>query len=239
MDQKAAYCCLNCNNLPPCNAAAGNCLPCCQDCGDTSSCIGGAYFNGGFYKDYIYTVATSSSFMFADIGGDHPTVGGFENYTSIYNSSKQIPCEKNGIKIYQRGGGYWIDESYSYNGPTTTSIIDFEDCDDCPQITTGPSNCINSGPITETQCSTPEECFGCIVEVSCNPACCGPFGFCPCDNPTIYRANSKYKSEITFINPVNLYNSLGENVGNIIGASYNSNDPTRGWQAPACHFFAP
>ena len=37
MDQKQAYCCLNCRNLPPCNAASGNCKECCEDCQDFSN----------------------------------------------------------------------------------------------------------------------------------------------------------------------------------------------------------
>ena len=57
MTKKRAFCCLSCNNLPPCNAAAGNCAECCKDCGDTSKCSSSAYFKDGiFYLDYSATV---------------------------------------------------------------------------------------------------------------------------------------------------------------------------------------
>jgi hypothetical protein len=252
MDEKTAYCCLNCTTSANCCGTCGECPECCKDCRDTSKCKATAYFDGiSFYKDYIYTAIASSSFMFEDQLGGYPGVaGGYENYTSIYDTSKKIPCSKNGSSQYLFDGAYYDKSVWTYNGATTTSKIDFEDCENqddngneigCPRIATGPSDCINGGPITETQCSTPEECYNCIYEVTCGPACCGPFGGCGyCENPTIYRATGKYKTKIDFINPLKLYDKKGKDVGNIIGANYNPNThPESSWAAPQCHFFAP
>ena len=236
MDKKTAYCCLNCTNLPPCNAAAGNCEPCCADCGDTSSCTTTAYFDGSnFFKDYIYTATKSSSYLFYALYGDG-NFGGYENYTSTYDTSKEIPCSKNGSRLDQDDSASFDNNYYSYNGATTTFTTSYEDCDDCPRTTTGPSSCVNGSAITETSCSSPEECFGCIFDVDCSLAC---VPFTTCEAGTIYRAFAKYKTEITFKNPVKLYNSSAEDVGNIISANYNSNNPARSWSAPGCHFFAP
>jgi hypothetical protein len=236
MTPKEAYCCLNCADLPPCNAAAGNCVECCEDCGDTSECLSSAYFDGSsFFKDYIYTANASSSYLYYGLFGD-ANLGGYENYTSTYDTSKEIPCEKNGSRLEQRDSVYFLNNYYSYNGATTTSISNYEDCDYCPITTTGPSSCVNGDPIIETQCSSPEACFDCVFDISCSLAC---VPFSTCIEGTIYRAFETYKTEITFKNPVNLYNSLGENVGNIISADYNSNNPARSWSAPGCHFFAP
>ena len=235
MDEKRAYCCLNCTNLPPCNAAAGNCVECCKDCGDTSSCQTTAYFDGSnFFKDYIYTATASSNYLYwAEFGEGN--LGGYENYTSTYDTSKEIPCSKNGSKQQLYDSPYWYKNYYSYNGATTITTLNYEDCDDCPRTTISASSCVNGDAITETSCFSPEECYGCVLDYNCSYACI-PFDF-SCVEGTIYRAFGKYKTEITFKNPVKLYNSLGEDVGNIIGASYNPNNPTNSWSAPGCHFF--
>jgi hypothetical protein len=64
MDQKQAFCCLNCANLPPCNAAAGNCVPCCKDCEDINGCATTAYFgkDDRIYKKYFATFGGFSRF---------------------------------------------------------------------------------------------------------------------------------------------------------------------------------
>jgi len=228
-----AYCCLTCANLPPCNIEVRNCKECCKNCGDTSKCLGSAYFDGStFFRDYIYKAELTSSYGFNENDGN---TAGYENYISTYDTSRKNPCEKNGSGQDLSDTAYFYKYYYSYNDDTTTITSDYEDCDDCPRTSTGPSSCVNGDAITETECFSPEDCYGCILNQNCSYAC-PPFSF-PCLNPTIYRAYEKYKTEITFKNSVKLYNNKGEEVGNIIGASYDSNNPTRTWSAPGCHYF--
>ena len=237
MTQKEAYCCLSCRDLPPCNAAANNCVECCEDCKNTSECSSSAYFDGSsFFKDYIYTATLFSNYGYFGLLVD-ANIFGYENYISTYDTSQETPCSKNGSRRFYSDGQTFINFYYSYNGATTTTSEDYSSCGgECPIIITAPSQCANGNAITQTQCSSPEECSGCEYNITCTEGC---VPFTVCTTPTIYRASSIYKTGITFKNSVKLYNSLGEDVGNIIGASYNSNNPSRSWSAPACHFFHP
>jgi len=232
MTKKQAYCCLNCSHLsPPCDGAI-DCNICCEDCGDTSACKSSAYFkDGSFYLNHTTTITfnlnanfTNGLAVFEDSGSG----------TSTY-TSKQNKCLSNS----------------SYTSSTT-----FDDGDQFyDQTGCGGTECYGCS------CSDNEECW--TVDRRCGPDCCGTSsascdtciddecpGFnsgcngleCICTSPeddcegTYETANT---AKITFEDPVKLYNKEGQDVGNIIGATYDPCAPCEIWSAPACHFFAP
>ena len=97
MDQKQAFCCLNCTNLPPCNAAAGNCVPCCKDCGDTSQCSTAAFAGTGgkLYKKWKTVVTNTDTITRSGCPCCEWTTS--QVYEDTYNSSFTVLT--NGAKV--------------------------------------------------------------------------------------------------------------------------------------------
>jgi hypothetical protein len=230
MDRKQAYCCLNCTNLPPCNAAAGNCKECCKDCKDTSVCLSSAYFDGvGFYKKWTMTDGYSLSGTPCDI-----SFCGYFN--SSYNATWHSDGTFNSFRNVDADGIGDDHDCISYSGASTAkrtapggsikksgSIYFCEYDFGCGK---GTLNCAN-GEITPP-------CDGCCaIGVTCagEPS---QIEAAPCPNIT---------AKITFSEPVKLYNNKGEEVGlEAYGEYPPSYDPCyaiRGWGPPGCHFFAP
>jgi hypothetical protein len=253
MDKKQAFCCLNCTNLPPCNAAAGNCVPCCADCGDTSNCRSTAYFGkqGGIYKGYISTSSSSppqGEWVFGEysIGGGTTTYNSITQKVTATGFSKFItiqcgPCycgsssESNPSEIaYQE-----TITNCSGEICTTTFIskgICIDDCEECSSEFCFGCGCTCERVFSSTSISTPSNFFARDVT---GPACdaSGPNS---CQNDGACIVPEYTDLTINFIEPLKTYNSLGEIVGDPTpDTEYNPCSPIRIATAPGCHFFAP
>ena len=250
MDQKQAYCCLNCTN---CCETCGECPACCEDCGDTSNCWRSrAYFNGSnFYKDFIFTAINIVNYNVKNV--DTRCEGGkiiinsriITEYSTLRRPGKE--CSVMGrvysnVNMCPNGGGY----SYltSYNGTTYNRKrlcngsyeINYGD-GDCVEgiIESGNTNCPNFN-ITDDCPGYEKECQG----LSCHPTC-GEYAEEDCEG-SASRSNS---ARVHFVNQLNLYNSKGElaNIGEayamdgLTAPSYNPCNPLATWFAPGCHFF--
>jgi hypothetical protein len=277
MDEKQAYCCLSCTNLPPCNAAAGNCVPCCADCEDVSKCQSSAYFYGGnFYKHFKMTATAYSSSRYFLFGEEVPWPGTWEAtdfYDSTYDTRNYTPCCKVGQGASKNDTAYFFNNKGTYDCATSNSSSSYEDCDQCEEKPYPPACCDSDwccrDNISPSQCyvgaalfvysdyNNPNlECFPewpyysnkkkavfCNNVEQCIPACSNaPATECsepypPSEEPP--SAYSQLTSNIEFFGNLNLYNSQGQDVGNIIGATFSPCTPTSSWNAPACHFFAP
>jgi len=270
MDQAQAYCCLSCSDpqlscidSPKCCAPCGECPECCEDCGGTSSCTTSAYFyNGVFYKHFKLEAQQYDNTLFYYYDGNLLNRG---YYSSEYNTAVCPPCCKQGSNRTYNDRAYFYKGDTLFNCENTTTIEDYEDCDDCPIKNTTASQCYlgaalytNDDPVPATQCfpqfpdflakagtvacRDPNDCYPqvCVIDYpgSCDddPVCL-PFTF-PCEEKR-RRAYTEFYSKIEFFRPLNLYNEAGQNVGNTIGATYNPCTPTATWNAPACHFFHP
>jgi hypothetical protein len=257
MNQDQAFCCLNCTNLPPCNAAAGNCAPCCKDCGDTSNCYSSAYFKDGeFYIDYSATINTS----YSQTGDGCPAFYGKSR--SSYNAS--ISSKRNEIWSATRSidtdgigddsGTIIIQGSDSCGNPTCVGggySLDLSQYYCYIPINLNCSNGETIYPPLEEYCNPTIQCLtkamppivavnGCNTAPNvlpkneiCSGEECGDF----CEENTVETNSSSIT--INFYSKVKLYNSQGQEVGNIIGATYNPCNATASWSAPGCHFFAP
>jgi hypothetical protein len=97
MTPKEAYCCLNCTNVPPCNAAAGNCVSCCADCGDTSQCSNAAFVgaDGKFYRKWKTVVINIDELTNSGCPCCEWTTS--QVYSDTYNSSFTVLT--NGAKV--------------------------------------------------------------------------------------------------------------------------------------------
>ena len=246
MTEKQAYCCLNCTNLPPCNPAAGNCVSCCADCGDTNSCITTAYFgkDDQIYKGYVatyfawgtqYNWLVDQEFQSASWNGTYNSltneklVFGFSTFNS-WNG--QDEC----------GGGpeeFYNNRTDTYSGKTATGTTSVRgacsDCFDCedPDLCSYP----NSKYLFQCGCTCNKVFndtfpldlpFFPIVDASA-PSC-GMFK----------DATHDSGGTVTFIIPLKTYNSLGEIVANPSPISpYNPCQPIRHAYAGGCYFFAP
>jgi len=278
MTPKEAYCCLNCTadlppcspSLSPCSVAAGDCVECCEDCKNTSECSSSAYFyDGNFYKHFYFEAQQYDDTLFNY--DDQNFLHYFSNngyYTSKYDTRVCSPCCKEGWRQTLDEEAYWSKENVRYNCEETTTIEDYEDCEDCPATTTIPSQCYlgaalytGEDPVPAIQCfpqfpdfldktgtiacRSTDDCYNqiCVIDYpgTCddNPACI-PFApfSVPCESER-KKAYIEFYSKIEFFEPLNLYNKFGQNVGNPIGATYNPCTPTETWNAPPCHFFAP
>ena len=262
MDEKRAYCCLNCTNLPPCNAAAGNCVPCCKDCGDTSACQSSAYFDGSnFYADYSASVNLSSSQngegCEAFWGGPANTYYNLnifsakeETWVAVNMSNINGTGDDGGSLVIAgsescgnpdcKGGGYSFDyEDVGYcdagyvickDGQTTVNYTTIrDDCGNHPTCIT--KNMPGIGAVNG--CNTAPDIlpyyFSCLGEEECSATSL----FCTEDT----RITFTESRTINFNTKVKLYNSQGQDVGNIIGATYDPCNATASWSAPGCHFF--
>lgn len=276
MDKKQAYCCLNCTNLPPCNAAAGNCEPCCADCGDASMCQSSAYFYGGnFYKHFKMTATAYSSSRYYLDGAGVPWPGtheGTDFYDSTYDTRNYTPCCKVGQGANKQDSTYWNDNKSAYDCATSNFSSSYEDCDQCEEKPYPPACCDSDwccrdniegsqcylGPALfvesdydnpNTQCfpelphySADKKAVFCKDVFECIPYCnLAPESECsaPYGGEEPPSAYGQLTSNIEFFGNLNLYNSQGQNVGNIIGATFNPCTPTASWSAPGCHFFHP
>jgi len=257
MTQKEAYCCLNCTNLPPCNAAAGNCVPCCKDCGDTSGCSSSAYFKDGkFYKDYIYryTSALSWSYYRRPRRRRHSS-----SYSSIYNSATDECTLAYSIDAAFAGEGDYGSEIQSCSGVDKGLVVK-DACYGCYYGGQGLGPCVEDGFWPTCTCyitssgscvipSIADECQyfdkGCDNLLDCD-ACtqeeidrnnCGGISIYGVVSPPVYIR--RYSAKVEFRNAVKLYNNKGEEVDpSFIGATYNPCNPYATWGAQ-CHFFHP
>lgn len=273
MTPQQAYCCLNCINLPPCNAPARNCEPCCADCGDTSSCTTTAYFDGtNFYRDMGGNIISSSelttdceflvgnnnlrqtttvdslrkglwktTYSFSVSGVD------YEDCVTIGSggaSSSERSLTIDGVFTITNGGGFYFDSgsrtcSGESNGANNWDM-GYIDCK------SGELTCIRGFNNDPDNCQTQPNCnimpnlyIGneCINErVECVDEQCTQINFNLC---TSANGLEVYNATHYFIEKLKLYNKRGEDVGNIIDASYDPCNGTVLWDAPACHFFAP
>jgi hypothetical protein len=229
MTKKQAYCCLNCANLPPCSAAAGNCASCCAECGDTSNCISSAFFDGNnFYKKWTMRDSWSYSEKPCDI-----SFCGYWN--SSYNATWRNDGTFNSFRNVDADGIGDDHGCISYSGASTatrttpggsitkTGSIYF--CEEDYGCTKGTLDCA-TGRITPP-------CDGCCA---IGVICAGEpnqIDAAPCPDIT---------AQITFSQPVKIYNSKGVEVGlEAYGEYPPSYDPCyaiRIWGPPECHFFA-
>jgi hypothetical protein len=251
MNKKRAYCCLNCSNLPPCDPFGRNCPSCCAQCSSLDLCSSNAYFaNGLFWKDFKYE-ANSWEETRMDIGGaDNPDYRVKSFVNSTYDTRQSSPCCIVGFSNYHsEPNGEFYDGQTTYNCKTTDSVESYEDCEDCPHRTNGPSSCPIGAALFTKGSDVPADCPGWehytydpnSGVVSCqSPETCY-YMICVEDYPGSCIGDSTifFWSRIEFFNPVNLYNYLGQDVGNIVDASYDPCNPTRTWSAPGCHFFHP
>jgi len=239
MDKKTAYCCLNCANLPPCNAAAGDCVACCKDCGDTSSCKTTAYFGK---DDKIYLAYSATWFTWSteynwlvDRELFSETING--TYNSIKNET--IVNGQTTFNSWNCGSclcGQGPDTSYSlgtttYNGKTSTYVwsnkgLCIDDCEECSSDQCFLCGCtcgkIFSGTSTGGIPS--------ITIIDASAPSCGMFKDDTHDSG----------GTVSFIIPLKTYNSLGEIVADPIPENpYDPCNPIRIANAPGCHFFAP
>jgi hypothetical protein len=237
MDQKQAYCCLNCTNLPPCNAAAGNCIPCCADCGDTSACKSIAYIDqyNNFFEGYIATRSyyyeegdpnvmpfTYQTYYKDSIGATYDSI---KNKITIL-SAVSIAKESNYSSVCndpEQDGEYWYISSNTYS--VDEKITEEESC-----ITSSDGGC----PIWK----------GCPNYPVKYPTVLTNYSFAPkmpdCPQPNNYSTDIR---NVSWKNALTLYDNKGEPVKDpwsILGApsAFNPCAPIRTVGAP-CHFFAP
>jgi hypothetical protein len=233
MNEKQAYCCLECANLPPCDAAAGNCAPCCSDCGDTSICQTSAYFgkNDKIYKGYTTTWSYWAKAYDWDADKElfNESIGG--SYDSIKN--EKLVFGSTVFNSWLCGSclcGEGPETAYSlstttYEGKTSTTEWsnkglcrdDCEDCGecDCNAIYKGSFNSNNVPFIPTIDASAPD-----------------------CD--MFKDSNTDSKGTVTFIVPLKTYNGKGEIVQDPTpNRQYDKCHPIRIASAPSCHFFAP
>jgi hypothetical protein len=188
-------------------------------------------------------------------------------YSSSYDTRIDPPCCLQGWGKGRNDRAYFYKQDAQYNCEKTTTTVSYEDCEDCPRTSTSPSQCYlgpalytSDSPVAATECfpefpdfeaksgtvacKSPEVCDALVCAIdypgSCQGPVCIPFTF-PCDesNQKERRYLSRFISQIEFFNPLYLYNNEGQNVGNIINATYNPCSPTTSWSAPGCHFFHP
>jgi hypothetical protein len=123
-----------------------------------------------------------------------------------------------------------IAPSQCYNGP---ALFDHGDYDN-PNLECFPEWPYYSDDKKAVFCNNVEQCI---------PACSNaPYTECSAPYPPSEEPPSAYgqlSSIIEFFQPLRLYNSKGQSVGNIIGATFSPCTPTTSWSAPGCHFFAP
>ena len=236
MTKKQAYCCLNCTNSAGCSAVAGQCPYCCADCGNTSSCTTTAYFgkDDQIYKGYISTTSSSSpgEWYF----GEYNVANGSATYNSITNSLEESSMSRFitilcGECLCGEGIEYsYTDSTTVCSGKTCTTTTQSKgNCQDCngdppcgPNTFGGGCQCeaVNTG----TSIGTPSNFFARDVT---GPACDG-------------AVPEGASLTISFIVPLQTYNSLGEIVADPIpGSAYDPCNPIRIATAPACTFFAP
>ena len=243
MTEKQAYCCLNCTASANCCGACGECPACCKDCGDTSMCRSSAYFkDGSFYLNYTSNSSISLARNQSDNSSQHVH---YISSNATYNS-KTNKCSSSGSARAS---------TFSDDGDKTSSqsSCSGDECFSC--------GCVNDDECwicaydvrvqSATSCCAPaSECCG-YSSNSCGPFCvddtCSTFDHgcsglgCICDEYDGCEGTfeSKNTATVTFQDPVKLYNSEGEDVGNIIGANYDPCNPCATWGAPGCHFFHP
>ena len=249
MNKEQAYCCLNCANLPSCNAAAGDCEPCCSDCGDTSICQTSAYYfkDGKFYTDFSQSVSMSNAQSW-DCQGCTPMdydPKGTANHNLHYVIDTEfglISCNSFVVENFNVGPGDPWELTETANLTSCSKSFKVEDF--ARQTASGP--CPADSPEGDVSCDC---CSGNVV--SAVNGCSDPLrplnsggqtGIGGCGDDCLSGTGDFSNSisvDISFRNEVKLYNYKGEDVGNIIGATYNPCNATRLWGPPPCHFFAP
>lgn len=236
MTPKEAYCYLNCANLPPCSAAAGDCTACCKDCPkDYSNFSDTAYFDGSnFYKDFISELSYSES---EDWDDNSTYQFRSTNVTSAYQSKDNKCLVYGSSRMYNAYEDGDVVAAHSfYSGNTAYGCgCDTNDC--CLINTTCSSldNC-DAGPC----CGSFTPSCGTCADDTCGSFNHGCIGLgCVCNDDECYGSYSEVNSaKIYFETAVKLYNAKGEIVDpTFIGASYDPCNPCATWDA-GCHFFA-
>ena len=239
MDQKTAYCCLSCTNLPPCNAAAGTCAECCKDCRDTSSCTTTAYFgkDDTIYKAYTttwfswgteYNWLADQEFASEVINGTYNSI---KNETLVYGQSTFNSWCCGGFDCAHGPDSTYSKSTTTYNGKTSTNVFSskglcIDDCEECIS-----DQCFSCGcTCGKIFSGTSTGGIPSITTIDASAPSCGMF------------KDDKHDSggTVTFIIPLKTYNSLGEIVADPTPATaYNPCNPIRTATAPGCHFFHP
>jgi len=239
MSKEQAYCCLNCTTSANCCGECGGCESCCENC-DTSACKSSAYFkDGNFYLNYTSKYNGSSDYEWSD-NADYQK--GNSSFSYSYNSKNDL-CSASGsithLGVHEDG-----DATFTSTGYGGSNGIEGYGCGcDTNDFCWNNGSC-NSGPNGDADPCCASFTGGCGV--ICADDECGSFNFgcsgleCVCDDEE--WCDGTYVSEnsatISFQDTVRLYNSEGEDVGNIVGASYNPCNPCATWGAPSCHYFS-
>ena len=248
MDKKQAYCCLNCADLASCCQPCNECPSCCLDCENMSGCKATAYFDGSnFYKDFIFTFTNSTNYSIrnVDTNCEFGIINLGSGLTNEYSTLKKPGEECSTIGMVHPSINFCF-EGYeyltSYNGLTySTERL----CDGSYEVNYGDGKCaagvVDSGATSCPNTDKVDDCpdFG---EKECNvPECYPACNPTPCEDSEFFHSTyrSSRSAKIIFVNQVKLYNKKGEDVGNIIGATYDPCAASKGWFAPPCHFFAP
>jgi hypothetical protein len=232
MTRKQAYCCLNCTNLPPCNAAAGNCKECCKDCTDTSICKFSAFFDGSsFYSNITFT----GSLIYETPSDFRPgfSFSGFSDWrTERKNASLELFSFQSSASFNHRLGNE-DDQTIIAIGSVSISRSSPSD-----SVKKNGSVYVYDGPMCGSQNPF---CAGEIVDCkyadgylvpACQIVVANPVGEC----------DQAYPSQVSFSRELKLYNNKGEQVGLEAFEYPPSYDPCYAiatWNPPPCHFFAP
>ena len=251
MDEKQAYCCLNCTTSANCCAPCGECPTCCADCGDNSGCSSSAYFkNGKFYKDFIFTAINVVNYNVKNVdtmcyeGGIIVNTSIITEYSTLRRPGKEcsvIGKFHNNVNMCPNGGGYEYLTSYYGSTYDRKRLCDgpYERNygDGCTEgiVESGNTSCPNIN-ITDDCPGYEKECNG----LSCYPAC-GEYAEEDCQG-SASRSNS---AKVNFLNQLNLYDSKGKlanieeayTIDGLTPPSYNPCSPLTVWYPPQCHFF--
>jgi len=235
MTPEEAYCYLNCANLPPCSAAAGDCTACCKDCPkDYSNFSDTAYYKDGvFYKNFI---SDNSSFRQEEWSDTIDYKVGSANIKSTYKS-KNNECLVYGSNISQSDfdDGDSTFTNSIYNGTKGYGC----GCDTNDVCFVG-ARCIDPNGDADLCCGIFTTSCGTCADDTCETFDSGCIGLeCVCNDDGCYGFYSEVNTaKISFVDEVQLYDSKGEEVDpSFIGASYDPCAPCATWSA-ACHFFA-
>lgn len=235
MDEKRAYCCLNCTASQNCCGPCDKCAACCRECGDTSSCATSAYFgkDDKIYRRYIATYKINYYNCFGPYGCLPPSSNEtVETYMDRWIGKLD---SKDGIKKVYGGSSYKLlwgicdpnfanqefrydeDSKYFYYG-TFGKFIGESECNGEKSESSGEIG-YGSLPIDFP-----------IVEAK-DGECNLPNYNDPFDSVVV-------SGEIDFVEELKTYNNEGEIVADPIPEDpYDPCNPIRTATAPGCHFF--
>jgi hypothetical protein len=221
-----------------------------DDCTHAEIEIARSVFKGSAYfkddKFYLNFTSSSLSTLAYDWSDDYAGHISYSNTNSIYDS-KTDECLSSGLS---RGVNYNYELEYAVSNINCSKGI----CVDCSCTNDDPCWACEPSPGARASLgccgsgccggSYPSTCSAFCVDDTCENFNHGCRGVVPCACEDEYdQCEGDYEAvntgTVTFYDEVRLYNRLGEEVGNIIGASYDPCDPCATWSAPGCHFFAP